>query len=138
MPHGGTFNANPLTMAAGLASMQLLTAPAFEHLEKLGDRLRQGMERVLRVSGMPGQVTGRGSCVGFVLDEERFFDHRSLARVTKRSGPLARRLQRLLLARGVHTTSYGAYTISTAMNESIIDETLVAMTDALHVLRSEG
>src|SRR5207247_9029396 len=44
VPHGGTFNANPVTMAAGLAAMRLLDEKAFERLDELGRTLRSGVE----------------------------------------------------------------------------------------------
>ncbi len=58
--HGGTFNANPLTMAGGVATMEQLTPEAYAKLDALGDRLRDGVRRVLRKRGYPGQITGHG------------------------------------------------------------------------------
>lgn len=37
--HAGTFNGNPMTMSAGVAAMELLTAEAYEHLARMGQRL---------------------------------------------------------------------------------------------------
>jgi glutamate-1-semialdehyde 2,1-aminomutase len=59
--HGGTFNGNPTTMAAGLATMELLTPEAFEHLESLGERARLRVREALHGAGVPGRVTGAGS-----------------------------------------------------------------------------
>jgi glutamate-1-semialdehyde 2,1-aminomutase len=59
--HGGTFNANPLTMVAGLATMQALTEDAYARLEALGERLRGGVTRLLEATRRKGQVTGVGS-----------------------------------------------------------------------------
>jgi glutamate-1-semialdehyde 2,1-aminomutase len=44
---GGTFSANPLTMAAGLAAMELYTRAEVERLNALGGRLRDGMNALL-------------------------------------------------------------------------------------------
>ena len=41
-PHGGTFNAIPISMVAGTAAMELLTPEAFERLNELGDYARAG------------------------------------------------------------------------------------------------
>lgn len=38
---GGTSNANPLTMAAGLAAMEQMTPPVYAQLNRLGEELRQ-------------------------------------------------------------------------------------------------
>jgi glutamate-1-semialdehyde 2,1-aminomutase len=53
--HGGTFSANPVTMRAGLAALELLTAEEIDRINALGDRLRHE----LRERGW--KVTGRGS-----------------------------------------------------------------------------
>ena len=36
LPHGGTFSANPVTMRAGIAAMQLLDDAAFARLDAMG------------------------------------------------------------------------------------------------------
>ena len=41
LPHAGTFSANPVTMRAGLAAMQLLDDAAFTHLDAMGDGPRR-------------------------------------------------------------------------------------------------
>ena len=41
--HGGTFNANPLTMAAGLATLDELTPDRFDALEALAGELEAGV-----------------------------------------------------------------------------------------------
>ena len=43
LPHGGTFSANPVTMRAGEAAMQLLDQVAFARLDSMGERIRQGL-----------------------------------------------------------------------------------------------
>jgi len=75
--HGGTFNANPLTMAGGLATMEQLTPEAYATLEALGDRLRSGVKRLLRSRGIPGQVTGVGSLFWLHWTKRRLTDYRS-------------------------------------------------------------
>ncbi len=47
LTHAGTFNANPLTMAAGLAALELLTVPAFQRLADLGGRLSHRLAAVI-------------------------------------------------------------------------------------------
>jgi glutamate-1-semialdehyde 2,1-aminomutase len=53
--HGGTFTANPVTMAAGIAALANLDPEAIAHLNRLGDRLRAELR------GLGFRVTGRGS-----------------------------------------------------------------------------
>ncbi|WP_370142109.1 aspartate aminotransferase family protein [Bradyrhizobium elkanii] len=61
LPQGGTFSANPLSMTAGLASMTALDPAAFEHLETLGDRLRDHLGRAISRRGVPFSVSGAAS-----------------------------------------------------------------------------
>lgn len=57
--HAGTFNANPITVTAGLATMQALTPEVFNKMAELGATLRHGLREI--VSGLPLQVTGTAS-----------------------------------------------------------------------------
>src|ERR1700730_11748452 len=56
VPHHGTFNANPVTMVAGLAAMQKLTPGVYQRLDRLGDTLRTRLSKALEVTQVPGQV----------------------------------------------------------------------------------
>ena len=58
---GGTFNANPVTMAAGVATLNVLTPEAYTRLDALGERLRGGISRLFSNTRRKGQVTGVGS-----------------------------------------------------------------------------
>jgi glutamate-1-semialdehyde 2,1-aminomutase len=59
--HSGTFNGNPVSAAAGRASLELLTPEAFARLEGAG----RGLERVIRAaierSGAPFTLNRAGS-----------------------------------------------------------------------------
>jgi glutamate-1-semialdehyde 2,1-aminomutase len=75
----GTYNGNPLTMAASRASLeQVLTPEAYEHLEMLNDRILAGCEDVIERHKLPGYAVGIGSkgCVTFsptpIVDYETF------------------------------------------------------------------
>jgi glutamate-1-semialdehyde 2,1-aminomutase len=75
--HGGTFNANPVTMAGGVATMKELTPEAYARLDALGDRLRAGVGRVLAKSKQPAQVTGLGSLFWIHWTKKQLSDYRS-------------------------------------------------------------
>jgi glutamate-1-semialdehyde 2,1-aminomutase len=75
----GTYNGNPLTMAAARASLeQVLTPDAYRHLDALNDRLLAGCEAVIRRYRLPGYAVGVGAkgCVTFspvpIVDYETF------------------------------------------------------------------
>lgn len=75
----GTYNGNPLGMAATRASLlEVLTPEAYAHLDRLNERILAGCEEVIRTHNLPGYSVGVGSkgCVTFstapVVDYESF------------------------------------------------------------------
>ncbi|MBK9976353.1 MAG: aminotransferase class III-fold pyridoxal phosphate-dependent enzyme [Gemmatimonadetes bacterium] len=50
--HSGTFNGNAVTMAAGLAALELLTDEALDHINALGSHLRDGLQRAFDAAGV--------------------------------------------------------------------------------------
>jgi len=67
----GTFNGNPLSMAAGLATLtEVLTPEAYEHLAKLGTRLATGCQEVLDETGIKAVTTDLG-CKGSLTFRDR-------------------------------------------------------------------
>src|SRR5438093_3232495 len=75
--HGGTFNANPATMAAGVATLNALTPEAYARLDALGERLRGGVARLLAATRRKGQVSGVGSLFCLDWTAEPLTDYRS-------------------------------------------------------------
>jgi glutamate-1-semialdehyde 2,1-aminomutase len=66
--HLGTFNGNPLSMAAGVAVLtRILTPDVYPGLHELGDRLTTGCQRVVDEFGLPGYAINAGpkGCVMF-------------------------------------------------------------------------
>jgi glutamate-1-semialdehyde 2,1-aminomutase len=64
----GTFNGNPLTMAAARASLfEVLTPDAYAHLDGLNERILAGCNSVIERYNLPGYAVGLGSkgCVTF-------------------------------------------------------------------------
>ena len=64
----GTFNGNPLSVAAGLAALtKVLTKDAYDHLGKLGTRLAEGCNRAIEDSGLPAHTVDLGAkgCVSY-------------------------------------------------------------------------
>jgi glutamate-1-semialdehyde 2,1-aminomutase len=116
--HGGTFNANPVTMAGGVATMKELTPEAYARLDALGDRLRAGVTRVLAKGKQPAQVTGLGSLFWIHWTKKRLSDYRS-SRPTEAERPLRTFLG--LLNDGVLLTQRGLGCCSLAMTDADVD-----------------
>ena len=75
----GTYNGNPLGMAAARANLtEVLTPEAYEHLDALNDRILRGCSDVIERYGLSGYSVGVGSkgCVTFspakIVDYETF------------------------------------------------------------------
>ena len=63
----GTFSANPLTLAAGNAQLDVLLGDDrhYRYIDKLGHRLRAGVEKVFSELEVAAHVTGIGSMWGY-------------------------------------------------------------------------
>jgi glutamate-1-semialdehyde 2,1-aminomutase len=59
--HAGTFNANPMTLSAGLASMRLLTREKIAEINRRGDYLRNRINEIAVSKGVPLCASGVGS-----------------------------------------------------------------------------
>jgi glutamate-1-semialdehyde 2,1-aminomutase len=75
----GTYNGNPLTMAAARASLErVLTPEAYGHPDSLNERILAGCEAVIERHRLPGYAVGIGAkgCVTFatepIVDYETF------------------------------------------------------------------
>ena len=67
----GTFNGNPLSMAAGVATLtEVLTPDAYEHLARLGTRLAQGCQKAADAAGIPAVTTDLG-CKGSITFRDK-------------------------------------------------------------------
>jgi glutamate-1-semialdehyde 2,1-aminomutase len=122
--HGGTFNANPLTMAGGVATMQQLNPDAYARLDALGERVRAGVTRLLKRMKRPGQVTGVGSLVCLHWTKARLSDYRS-SRPADPQAPM--RVFMGLLNEGVLLTQRGLGACSLAMTDADADRFVEAL-----------
>src|SRR6476469_8708027 len=82
----GTFNGNPLTMAAARAGLlEVLTVEAYQHLDTINDRLVAGCQEVVDRNRLPAYTVGISSkgCVTFsetkIVDYETFMTRQNVA-----------------------------------------------------------
>ncbi|MDE0033049.1 MAG: glutamate-1-semialdehyde 2,1-aminomutase [Deltaproteobacteria bacterium] len=124
----GTLSGNPVTVAAGLATLEQLEAPGvYEGLEEKGRRLQEGLEATLG-EGLPGTVNRVGSMLTLFLGPDRVAspDH---ARGCDRD-----RFARFfhgMLARGVYLppSPFEALFVSLAHEDDDIAATVAAFAD---------
>ena len=132
--HSGTFNSNVMAMAAALATVSRLEqAGVYEHLRKLGIRLRDGLRQVIDDAGIEGQVVGPGPAfhVGF-SDAAPIHDYRSFLRYNDMGR--CQQFASLLLEEGVRSIPRGMWYLSTAHTERDIEFTLESAKSALQRL----
>ena len=79
---GGTFGGNPLSCAAAIAALDIVASPAFrERTERLGERLRAGLDEIAGRHDFVGEVRGLGPMLALELDtRERAFGTTQAAR----------------------------------------------------------
>jgi glutamate-1-semialdehyde 2,1-aminomutase len=106
IPHPGSYNANPVSLAAGLATMELLTRDAVVRLNAMGDLARRRIEEAFDEADVPATITGLGSLFG----------------IHPRDAALRHRLFLGLYDEGVLIDPRGVGTLSTAIGESEIEE----------------
>jgi glutamate-1-semialdehyde 2,1-aminomutase len=137
--HGGTFNANPVTIAAGLETMRQMTPEAFERLNGLGEYVRDGLRRLFRDARMPAQVCGAGSMflAHLIGDHEELVDFRSL-RGFSRTNPIYGDLCHKMLELGFILSPRGIFgCLSTPMGEAELDGLVEALGRAFSELNRQ-
>jgi len=129
--HSGTFNANPVTMAAGVATLKALPQAEIDRINALGDRFAEGALAAAAERGIRLQITGYGSLRNLHFATERVRDG---ATANAADHELVRLLHLALLPRGVFASGRGMFVTSTAITEADVDETVAALDDALRQL----
>ena len=132
--HGGTFNANPVTMTAGLETMKQMTAEAYDRLNAMGDQIRERLTRLFADRRIAARVCGRGSMFTAHLTDRELVDFRSLQGFS-RTKPIYGELCHEMLAQGIVTTARGIFgCLSTPMTETELDAFVSALSRSLEVL----
>jgi len=146
--HQGTFNANPLSAAAGVAALARCADPALQAgCDALAARLRAGMNAILDRRGLPGFAWGESSVFHVALGEtaanREAADLRAPAGVplatlkTSGDAPLLAQLHLGLMLEGVELFHGGGF-FSAAHTEADVDQTLDAFDRVLGRLADEG
>ena len=127
--HAGTFNGNPLSMAAGLAAMELLTPGAHQALAARGQRLRDGLQRAAERRHLALEVTSAASLVSLDLPPAVRADPLQSAA----GAELLRLLHLALLTRGIKTS--GLLAVSTVTTEAEVDHLVETVEQVLGTFR---
>jgi len=125
LSHGGTFNANPVTMRAGYEAMSMLTPDAYARLAELGERVRSGLQDVFETRGLSWQVTGQGSLFKLHPHPRPLLDYRS-SLPTPAEQAMTEQVYVALLGEGFVLTPELAGALSTPMGETEVDQLVEA------------
>lgn len=127
--HGGTFNGNPITMVAGLATLKELTPEVFSRLNDLGEELRSGLRALFNRFEVPAQITGEASFFRIHLKSEEILNYRSV--VTGINKKMQQEMFMYLLNRGIFCTTGLRGALSTPMSRREIHAFLNTVEDYL-------
>jgi glutamate-1-semialdehyde 2,1-aminomutase len=128
IPHSGSYNANPVSLAAGLATLELLTRELISDLNHKGEQLREEIGRVFDESGVPATVTGLGSLFGIHLTRGPVRTARDAATADTR---LRHEIFLGLYNEGVLIDPRGVGTLSTAIGDAEIEQFVAALRTVL-------
>src|SRR5436189_137603 len=146
--HQGTFNANPLCAAAGVAALSLVEAgDACARAEAAAGELRAGLRRILVEEGVPWGIFGEASVFVIFPNPTRLpldpanFDPLKLGfkgLKGARDPQLNNRLRVALLAHGVDIAGGPGGFVSAAHGGRELSQTLDAFRGALRALKAAG
>jgi glutamate-1-semialdehyde 2,1-aminomutase len=130
----GTLSGNPVTMAAGCATLGLLDDRAYERLEAIGTRLAVGLRGALAQAGIVGCVQQVASMFTMFFGLE---SARNLVEVERGDRGMFRRFFFGMLERGFYLppSPFEAGFLSLAHTDADVDEFLAAATDTLVEIR---
>jgi glutamate-1-semialdehyde 2,1-aminomutase len=130
LAQGGTYNGNPLGMAAGVAAMKELTPDVYQDLNRRGARVKDQLSEVFSSHGVPAQVNGVGSLFAIHFTQTPVTDYRSKATSDDR---MTRDLFLGLVNHGVLLAPRAMGALSTPMGE----EEIQAFIDAVDAVVAE-
>jgi glutamate-1-semialdehyde 2,1-aminomutase len=132
--HAGTFNANPLSAAAAIPTLELCADASLQaRASKLGEELRAGLNEALRRAGAPGAVYGEAS-----IYHVSFEGKPGLAGFDRpRRGDLYHLLRCALLNEGVDCSMNHGW-VSAVHTDEDIQQTIHAYERAFRAMVAEG
>lgn len=135
----GTYNGNPLTLAAARASLlDVMTDEAYAHLAHLNDRILAGCDDVIKRYDLTAYTVGIGSKGCVVFSENKVVDYESYMENAKTGGPLADLAWVFNMNRGIFMTPgrEEEWTLSVTHDDAAIDAYVNAFDELAAALRA--
>ena len=144
VPQGGTYNAQPVTAAAGTATLEAIATQGVNaRADAMAARLKDGLNEAFIRNEVTGHAHGIASLVHINLGLDCSCD-RDLCTMPyeeiERSMPASKTqaMRRAALVNDVDMMGGRAFVVSSAHEEPVIDETVDAFSQSLRDLRAEG
>ncbi|MFQ5840604.1 MAG: aspartate aminotransferase family protein [Candidatus Methylomirabilales bacterium] len=142
--HAGTFNANPLSAAAGIATLELIKdGKAHRRANRAGELMRAGMQEAVERTRADAWVYGEASIFNIFLGPSRLglrpdavsrMDHRALQ---QQNLHLHHQLRLGTILNGVDIPPFHGW-ISSVHSDEDIEGTVAAFEKSLRMLQEEG
>ena len=125
----GTLSGNPLTMAAGIATLNALDATAYERLDTLSARLETGLLHAIAKTGIHASIARVGSMLTLFFRESPPHNYTEARQSDTAAFAHFHRAMRTL---GVHLppSQFETWFVSLAHDDSLIDRTVEAAATA--------
>jgi glutamate-1-semialdehyde 2,1-aminomutase len=146
--HQGTFNANPLSAAAAVATLSIVEQDdVCDRAERAAEAIRSGMRQILIEEQVPWGVYGEASAFiifqnpkNLPLDPASFdpLEYGFAELKAARNANLSHRLRIALLANGVDIMGAPGGLVSATHGEREVAQTLDAFRNAVRWMKAEG
>jgi glutamate-1-semialdehyde 2,1-aminomutase len=124
--HSGTFSGNPVTMAAGIASVSHLTADAIVRLDAMAANLADGLAKAAADAGLPFSLRRDSSLINVY-----FSDQPPDATIARTDAALADCFHLAALNHGLFFSHRGLLCVSTAFDDDVVTEAVERAASAL-------
>jgi glutamate-1-semialdehyde 2,1-aminomutase len=132
--HGGTFNGHPTVLAAGMATLDVLEEPkTYPYLNKVSDRIRDGLNDLFSRNGFDARAIGPGSTFNIVFTKGRISSYRDAAACDSKQ---RQRFDYGLMARGFHFHPDKPLYTCTEHSDKDVEHTLCAAEEVLKKMKS--
>ena len=128
----GSFNGNPLALAASEAALEVLSADggsALVRTQQRGERLKKGIAEALSAAGIPALINGVGAA--FHISFTTASNMRNYRETQNRDDRMRDRFIEAMLEEGIYLLPDGRWYVSAVHTEADIDQTLAAVRKAV-------
>ena len=146
--HPGTFNANPLSAAAGIACLKIVReTDACARANRYGEDLRTRLNEVFEEERVKWAAYGTFSSLELFMNPERApitptrfnpLDHSFAALKSDRAANIVHKMRLGMMIHGVDLSSHPGGVISATHGEEELEDTVAAMRNTVRMLRAEG